>query len=183
MNNFSSLNLITHEFQDLKDNPIASIGVCVGLPNPNNMYEWRCTMIGPSDTSFSGGLFYLKIKFPQNYPNSPPEVLFVTPIYHVNVNHINNPQCPLGHICLSTLNFWNSEYRMREVLTNIFALFYLGNPDSPFGIDRQKEMKDNPALFEEKIKYFTQKYASPNIGYQEYDHWDFSYPVQNQKYY
>ena len=183
MNNFSSLNLITHEFQDLKDNPIASIGVCVGLPNPNNMYEWRCTMIGPSDTSFSGGLFYLKIKFPQNYPNSPPEVLFVTPIYHVNVNHINNPQCPLGHICLSTLNFWNSEYRMREVLTNIFALFYLGNPDSPFGIDRQKEMKENPALFEEKIKYFTQKYAAPNIGYQEYDHWDFSYPVQNQKYY
>ena len=183
MNNFSSLNLITHEFQDLKDNPIASIGVCVGLPNPNNIYEWRCTMIGPSDTSFSGGLFYLKIKFPQNYPNSPPEVLFVTPIYHVNVNHINNPQCPLGHICLSTLNFWNSEYRMREVLTNIFALFYLGNPDSPFGIDRQKEMKENPALFEEKIKYFTQKYAAPNIGYQEYDHWDFSYPVQNQKYY
>ena len=183
MNNFSSLNLITHEFQDLKDNPIASIGVCVGLPNPNNMYEWRCTMIGPSDTSFSGGLFYLKIRFPQNYPNSAPEVLFVTPIYHVNVNHINNPQCPLGHICLSTLNFWNSEYRMREVLTNIFALFYLGNPDSPFGIDRQKEMKENPALFEEKIKYFTQKYAAPNIGYQEYDHWDFSYPVQNQKYY
>ena len=176
MNNFSSLNLITQEFHDLKDNPIASIGVCVGLPDPNNICEWRCTMIGPSDTSFSGGLFYLKIKFPQNYPYSAPEVLFVTPIYHVNVNHINNKDCPLGHICLSTLNFWNPEYRMREVLTNIFALFYLGNPESPFGIDRQKEMRETPDLFEKKIKFFTQKYAAPNIGYQEYDHWDFSYP-------
>ena len=170
-----TLNLIKNEFNDLAQNPIAAIGVCVGMPNPNNPYEWRCTMIGPGDTSFAGGLFYLKIKFPCDYPNHAPEVLFVTPIYHVNVNHINQPGCPLGHICLSTLNFWNSEYRMREVLTNIFALFYMGNPDSPFGIDRQNEMLYHQDLFERKVKFFTQKYAAPNIGYKEYSSWDFSY--------
>ena len=147
-----AVTLINNEFNDLAQNPIAAIGVCVGKPDQNNPYEWRCTMIGPSDTSFGGGLFYLRIKFPTNYPYSAPEVLFITPIYHVNVNHINQPGCPLGHICLSTLNFWNPEYRMREVLTNIFALFYLGNPDSPFGIDRQNEMRNTPDLFERKIK-------------------------------
>ena len=166
---------INNEFNDLSQNPIAAIGVCVGKPDENNPYEWRCTMIGPSDTSFSGGLFYLKIQFPKEYPQKAPEVLFVTPIYHVNVNHISQPGCPLGHICLSTLNFWNSEYTMREVLTNIFALFYLGNPDSPFGIDRQAEMKNNPDLFERKIRYFTNKYANPGIGYKEYNSWDFTY--------
>ena len=170
-----TLNLIKNEFNDLAQNPIAAIGVCVGMPNPNNPYEWRCTMIGPGDTSFAGGLFYLKIKFPYDYPKHAPEVLFVTPIYHVNVNHINQPGCPLGHICLSTLNFWNSEYRMREVLTNIFALFYMGNPDSPFGVDRQNEMLYHQDLFERKVKFFTQKYAAPNIGYKEYPSWDFSY--------
>ena len=170
-----SVALINNEFNDLAQNPIAAIGVCVGKPDQNNPYEWRCTMIGPSDTSFGGGLFYLRIKFPTNYPYSAPEVLFITPIYHVNVNHINQPGCPLGHICLSTLNFWNPEYRMREVLTNIFALFYLGNPDSPFGIDRQNEMRNTPDLFERKIKYFTKKYADPNIGYKEYTNWDFTY--------
>ena len=170
-----AVTLINNEFNDLAQNPIAAIGVCVGKPDQNNPYEWRCTMIGPSDTSFGGGLFYLRIKFPTNYPYSAPEVLFITPIYHVNVNHINQPGCPLGHICLSTLNFWNPEYRMREVLTNIFALFYLGNPDSPFGIDRQNEMRNTPDLFERKIKYFTKKYADPNIGYKEYSNWDFTY--------
>ena len=65
---------------------------------------------------------------------------------------------------------------MREVLTNIFALFYLGNPDSPFGIDRQSEMINNPNLFEEKVKFFTKKYASPELGYREYSNWDFTYP-------
>ena len=166
---------IKNEYNDLSQNPIAAIGVCVGMPNKNNPYEWRCTMIGPGDTSFAGGLFYLRIRFPQDYPQRGPEVLFVTPIYHVNVNHINQPGCPLGHICLNTLNYWSPEYTMREVLTNIFALFYLGNPDSPYGIDRQKEMLTNQDLFEKKVKFFTQKYAAPQIGYKEYNVWDFSY--------
>ena len=171
------LNLINNEFKDLQQNPIAAIGVCVGQPDPNNPYEWRCTMIGPNDTSFAGGLFYLKIIFPRDYPNKAPEVTFVTPIYHVNVNHINQMGCPLGHICLSTLNFWNPEYRMREVLTNIFALFYLGNPESPYGLDRADEFRNNRALYEEKIKTFTKKYANPMIGFKMYDqnkNWDFS---------
>ena len=174
MNN-NALNLITYEFKDLQQNPIAAIGVCVGMPNPNNPFEWRCTMIGPNDTSFAGGLFYLKIKFPPDYPQKAPEVLFVTPIYHVNVNHINQMGCPLGHICLSTLNFWNSDYRMREVLTNIFALFYLGNPQSPYGLDRQAEMMNNQDLYERKVRFFTQKYAAPQLGYKEYNSWDFTY--------
>ena len=169
------LNLITNEFRDLQQNPIAAIGVCVGMPDPKNPYEWRCTMIGPNDTSFAGGLFYLKIKFPPEYPQKAPEVLFVTPIYHVNVNHINQQGCPLGHICLSTLNFWNPDYRMREVLTNIFALFYLGNPQSPYGLDRQAEMMNNQDLYERKVRFFTQKYAAPQLGYKEYNNWDFTY--------
>ena len=57
--NYNLLSLINQEFQDLQMNPIVSIGVAVGMPDPNNPYEWRCTMIGPSDNSFAGGLFYL----------------------------------------------------------------------------------------------------------------------------
>ena len=173
-----SLNLIQNEFCDLQQNPIASLGIVVGMPDSNNPYLWQCTMLGPTDTSFAGGLFYLKIIFPIDYPTKAPEVLFVTPIYHVNVNHIKQPTCPLGHICISTLNFWNPDTRIREILTNIFALFYMGNPQSPYGTDRQSEMLNTPQIFEQKIKYFTNKYANPNLGYREYDYWDFTYPSQ-----
>ena len=55
--NYNSLNLIKKEFQDLSDNPIVTIGANVGMPDPNNPYVWQCTMMGPSDTSFGGGLF------------------------------------------------------------------------------------------------------------------------------
>ena len=40
-------------------------------------------------------------------------------------------------------------------------------------------MKNQPKLFEEKIRYFTSKYATPSLGYKEYKEykdWDFTYP-------
>ena len=82
----------------------------------------------------------------------------------------------LGHVCISTLNWWKNTYTMREVLTNIFALFYMANPDSPYGMDRADEFRYNRAVYEEKIKLFTKKYAHPSVASREYDSdWDFSF--------
>ena len=171
---------ISKEFKDINRNPIANCGVTVGLFDENNIRNWRVSLLGPKDTSYKGGLFFLSISFPNDYPTKAPEVCFITPIYHVNVN----PKAPtfagaesLGHVCISTLNWWKPEYTMREVLTNIFALFYLGNPESPYGLDRADEFRNNRALYEEKIKTFTKKYANPMIGFKMYDqnkNWDFS---------
>ena len=38
----------------------------------------------------------------------------------------------------------------------------MGNPDSPYGLDIAEELRYNRATYEEKIKYFTKKYA--NMG-------------------
>ena len=177
----SGLDRIAKEFKDINRNPIANCGVTVGLFNDDDVRHWRVSLLGPKDTSYRNGLFYLSIDFPNNYPNAAPEVCFLTPIYHVNVN----PKAPnfegaepLGHVCISTLNWWKPEYTMREVLTNIFALFYLGNPESPYGLDRAAEFRNNRTLYEEKIKKFTKKYANPMKGFTPCDknkNWDFSF--------
>jgi len=39
-------------------------------------------------------------------------------------------------------------------------------------------MINNPNLFDEKVRFFTQKYVSPELGYKEYTSWDFTYPVK-----
>ena len=86
----------------------------------------------------------------------------------------------LGHVCISTLNWWKPEYKMTEVLCNIFGLFYMANPDSPYGLERANELRFNKALHEEKISYFTKKYgnARDDNNDKEYDHdWDFSYSI------
>ena len=48
---------IKMELMDLQNNPILNISATVGLPNQNNIYEWKCTISGPADTPFQGGLF------------------------------------------------------------------------------------------------------------------------------
>ena len=173
----NAMQAVRREFQDIYEKPILNIGAQVGLPNPQNIMEWRCTMTGPSDTPFANGLFFLSIKFPDDYPYSKPEVCFLSPIYHLNVNHQAHKSEPLGHVCISTLNWWNQGRTIREVLNDIFALFYLSNPDSPYGLDRANEFRNNKQLYDDKCKYFTNKYAAMNLNQKTYtEDWDFTYP-------
>ena len=52
----------------------------------NDYTKWTATFTGPEDTSYKGGLFKLNIDFPFEYPKKPPQICFVTPIYHLNIN-------------------------------------------------------------------------------------------------
>ena len=180
---FNAMKRIREEFISINNKPDINIGLTAQLRDEDNIFRWRITIVGPKDTSYKGGIFVLYINFPDDYPNSKPEVFFITPIYHVNVNPIksNLPGAePLGHVSISTLNWWKPEYKIREVLINIFGLFYMANPDSPYGLDRANELRFNRPLHEEKIRHFTKKYACPpgyaGITKVYSESWDFTYP-------
>ena len=175
-----AMKKISEEFIELYNEPMTNIGCTVSLPNQENIFEWEFTLQGPADTSFKDGVFFLKILFPDNYPNERPKVAFKTPIYHLNVNPMNLKKLgaePLGNVCISTLNWWRPDNKIKYVISDVFALFYMSNPDSPYGLARSEEFRNNKALHEEKIKYFTAKYANPQIANKEYEEsWDFTYP-------
>ena len=178
----NAMKRIKEEYTSINNYPISNIGLTVGLPDEGNIFQWGITLSGPKDTSYKDGIFWLDIYFPDDYPNSKPEVVFRTPIYHVNVNpnKSNMPGAePLGHVSISTLNWWKPEYKIREVACNIFGLFYLPNPDTPYGLERANEFRFNRALYEKKIRHFTKKYGNPrfaNITKKYSESWDFTYP-------
>ena len=119
-----TINKLKEEYMDIIYNPILNIVATVGLPDENNLFEWRVTLFGPRDTPYKGGLFYLTLKFPENYPSYPPKVTFDTPIYHINVASIGYIYTSLGEpMPLSILRAWNRNFKVRDIIISIYSLF------------------------------------------------------------
>ena len=175
----NAMKIITEEYKKLTAEPLVTFGITIGLFNEDNIFEWKCTILGPKDTCYRGGLFFLKITFPFDYPNSKPEIVFLTPIYHLNVLYANTQKHPLGHICVNTLNEWKPGDSIIRILPQVFALLNKNNPDSPYDDhlnSRKNEFVNNRPLFNKKAEYFTKKYAYSNDKIIEYKNgWDFTY--------
>ena len=170
---------IKKEFDYLYFNPVTSFGLTVGTINNNDIRNWKFTLIGPNDSLYKGGFFNLIVNFPDNYPNAPPIICFLNPIYHINVNpkllrFPNDP--PLGYIDIYNLGFWEMDSTMAEVITNIYSLFYYINYDVVYGEERLNEYRFQRNIYNEKVKYFTRKYGkcSDNISIFKDRDWNFS---------
>ena len=172
---YNDLNDINKNSFDLMSN----FGFTVGKVN-NDIYKWRFSLIGPSDTPYADGCFILNLIFPKEYPKYAPEMTFLTPIYHPNVNCRNNKKIggeSLGHVSVNFLKNWKTETTVREMITKLYSIFYWPNSESGYSSIIMDEIKKNRPLYDLKAKYFTQKYA--NIKNKEnvefYDEtWDFT---------
>ncbi len=89
------------------------------------MFKWQGTIVGPEGTPYEGGVFYLNIQFPIDYPFRPPKINFVTKVYHPNINLD-------GSICLDILkDQWSPALTISKVLLSISSLLTDPNPESP----------------------------------------------------
>lgn len=102
----------------------------------------QATIMGPGDSPFQGGVFFLSIHFPADYPFKPPKITWVKPffvllgksnffnnfrfttkIFHPNIN--SN-----GAICLDILRSqWSPALTISKVLLSICSLLCDPNPD------------------------------------------------------
>ena len=144
---------LRYEFKELKGIPLSINGYTIELFNQNNIYEWKITLLGAKDTPYANGIFFIKLQFPHNYPNRGPEIYFLTPIYHMNVFRIN------GKVDVNFINDWNPKTNVREILTKLYSIFYLVNPNSPYQIEMAREYIKDKNLYEFNAKKYTDQYA------------------------
>ena len=143
-----AMKYLKNEFNALQRDPILSLGCTVGLNEKygKDLFHWKLSLLGPKDSPYADGMFFLTVDFPDNYPTGKPEVRFTNKIYHLTVSSYN------GHICISTLNNWKARTPMVDVISAIFALFYDQNPDSPYSGSMAKLYRTNRPEFDKNAR-------------------------------
>ena len=112
--------------------------------------QWWVNIGGPDDTPYQDKHFRLEIKFPIDYPASPPEVKFVTKIYHPNIEIPENG----GRVDLDILrDKWSAGLTVKIVLERILLLMKSpnvgSNPDDEFNPEAAEMYKTDRSRFDE----------------------------------
>ncbi|KAJ7270421.1 ubiquitin-conjugating enzyme E2 [Mycena rebaudengoi] len=145
-----ALRRINKELVDLGRDPPLS---CSAGPTGDNMFQWQATIMGPEESPYAGGVFFLSIAFPMNYPLTPPKVSFTTRIYHPNINAD-------GSVCLDILkDQWSPALNISKVLLSICSLLAAPNPDDALVPDIAHLYKTDRALFESTAQEWTRQHA------------------------
>ncbi|KAG2171918.1 hypothetical protein INT43_001394 [Umbelopsis isabellina] len=118
--------LLMHSIQkELAEISLDPPSNCSAGPKGDNLYDWVSTIAGPGGSPYAGGIFFLDVHFPQEYPFKPPKVVFRTRIYHCNINS-------QGAICLDILkDNWSPALTISKVLLSICSLLTDANPHDP----------------------------------------------------
>ncbi|CAG8770090.1 21590_t:CDS:2, partial [Racocetra persica] len=138
------------ELHDLGRDPPSS---CSAGPIGEDLFHWQATIMGPTESPYTGGVFFLAIHFPTDYPFKPPKVNFTTRIYHPNIN--SN-----GSICLDILrDQWSPALTISKVLLSICSMLTDPNPDDPLVPEIAHVYKTDRARYEATAREWTRKYA------------------------
>lgn len=105
----SAVRALALEYKTIQDEPVE--GFRIKLTNDDMLFDWEVAIFGPPETLYQGGYFKVfvqqklqnslshsrvfsfvlqaQLKFPPDYPYSPPSMRFVTKVWHPNVYEVS----------------------------------------------------------------------------------------------
>eukprot|EP00794_Sanderia_malayensis_P018869 gene18869-20769_t len=111
--------------QDLMTLMTSSLKTISAFPNGDNLFQWNATIQGCPETPYEGIVYKLSLEFPARYPIDPPNVKFISPCFHPNIDE-------KGNICLDILKEkWSPLLDAKTILLSIQSLLGEPNNDSP----------------------------------------------------
>lgn len=155
----SAVRALQLELKKISEEPVE--GFKVRLVQEDNIFEWEVAIFGPPGTLYEGGYFKARMKFPSDYPYSPPSVRFMAEMLHPNIY-------ATGDVCISILHppvddpqsgelpseRWNPTQNVRTILLSIISLLNEPNTSSPANVDASvmyRKWKENKGKDYENI--------------------------------
>ena len=115
---------------------------------------------GPADSMYEGGFFKATLEFPDDFPNSPPVMRFISEMFHPNIY-------PDGKVCISILHppgedkfneqesaeeRWRPILGVEAVLMSVVSMLCDPNISSPANIDAGKLFRDDMKSFKRQVR-------------------------------
>ena len=100
-----SIMRLLKDVKHVIQNPLTDNGIYY-VHDDTEMLQGYAMIVGPSDTPYFGGFYFFKLKYPTDYPHSPPSVTYCTNGDGIRFNP-NLYKC--GKVCISLLNTWRGE--------------------------------------------------------------------------
>ncbi|KAE8137343.1 ubiquitin-conjugating enzyme/RWD-like protein [Aspergillus pseudotamarii] len=147
--------ILMNEYKTLAKEPWVNIE----LEN-EDIFRWTIGLIALNpDSLYYGGYFKASMKFPKNYPFSPPEFAFRRPLYHPNIY-------PDGKLCISILHApgedemsgelaserWSPAQRVESVLISILSLLDDAEVSSPANVDAGVTLRKEPEEYKSRVR-------------------------------
>ena len=136
-----AMQMLAKQLKDCQDRD--DISASIGLENDDDLFLWNVVFEGPENTLYEGGYFKAQLKFPDDYPNNPPKMVFKTKMWHPNIY-------PDGNVCISILHppgednmnsqekaeeRWRPILGVESILISVISMLNDPNIESPANLD------------------------------------------------
>ncbi|CAN3360519.1 ubiquitin-conjugating enzyme E2-34 kDa [Diutina catenulata] len=157
MSSKSAAAILQRQFKDLTDPKKGIPSFNIELDD-DNIFLWNIgIMVLNKESMYHGGYFKGQMRFPTDFPFSPPTFRFTPAIYHPNIYRD-------GRLCISILHqggdptsdepdseTWTPAQTVESVLISIISLLEDPNVSSPANIDASVELRKNPEAYKKKV--------------------------------
>ncbi|AJU70506.1 SCF E2 ubiquitin-protein ligase catalytic subunit CDC34 [Saccharomyces cerevisiae] len=152
-------SLLLRQYRELTDPKKAIPSFHIELEDDSNIFTWNIgVMVLNEDSIYHGGFFKAQMRFPEDFPFSPPQFRFTPAIYHPNVYRD-------GRLCISILHqsgdpmtdepdaeTWSPVQTVESVLISIVSLLEDPNINSPANVDAAVDYRKNPEQYKQRVK-------------------------------
>jgi len=150
-----SIRRIWREYRELLDLPVLNWKPYI---TADDAHIWKIIVDGPQGTPYENGRWVVTYQFPMDYPFKPPQVRFIIPIYHCNINND-------GKLCLDILkDMWSPALTARHVFLSITALLISPNANDALDSVKANVYSDNKENYNRLAAEHKDRYAMQSLA-------------------